>query len=45
MSEQQHNTALNEADFMRLLLLHENALRAFARSLLPCFPAGMPWMM
>jgi RNA polymerase sigma-70 factor (ECF subfamily) len=39
MSEQQHNTALNEADFMRLLLLHENALRAFARSLLPCWDA------
>jgi RNA polymerase sigma-70 factor (ECF subfamily) len=35
MSEEQHNTALNEADFMRLLLQHENALRAFARSLLP----------
>lgn len=26
---------LTEADFMRLLLQHENALRAFARSLLP----------
>lgn len=39
MSEQDHKTGLNEADFMRLLLRHENALRAFARSLLPGWDA------
>ena len=39
MAEQDHKTALNEADFMRLLLQHENALRAFARSLLPGWDA------
>ena len=39
-SEQQDQTAsLGEADFMRLLLRHENALRAFARSLLPSWDA------
>ena len=31
--------SLTEADFMRLLLQHENALRAFARSLLPSWDA------
>ncbi len=39
MSEQDHKATLNEADFMRLLLQHENALRAFARSLLPGWDA------
>lgn len=39
MAEQDHKTALNEADFMRLLLQHENALRAFSRSLLPGWDA------
>ena len=39
MSEQDHKARLNEADFMRLLLQHENALRAFARSLLPGWDA------
>ncbi len=35
MSDNQNKSTLIEADFMRLLLQHENALRAFARSLLP----------
>lgn len=35
MAEEEELAMLNEADFMRLLLQHENALRAFARSLLP----------
>lgn len=39
MSEQDHKPALSEADYMRLLLQHENALRAFARSLLPGWDA------
>jgi len=39
MSDSQDKSALNEADFMRLLLQHENALRAFARSLLPDWDA------
>ena len=39
MSEQDHKPALSEADYMRLLLQHENALRAFARSLLPNWDA------
>jgi RNA polymerase sigma-70 factor (ECF subfamily) len=40
MSTDQDNTpALTEGDYMRLLLRHENALRAFARSLLPSWNA------
>ncbi|MEM1294656.1 MAG: sigma-70 family RNA polymerase sigma factor [Verrucomicrobiota bacterium] len=39
MAENQDQPKLNEADFMRLLLQHENALRAFARSLLPSWDA------
>ena len=39
MSEQDHKPVLSEADYMRLLLQHENALRAFARSLLPGWDA------
>ncbi|MBK1855606.1 sigma-70 family RNA polymerase sigma factor [Verrucomicrobiaceae bacterium 5K15] len=35
MAEDNKLARLGEADFMRLLLQHENALRAFARSLLP----------
>ena len=35
MPDNQDKSTLTEADFMRLLLQHENALRAFARSLLP----------
>ena len=39
MSDDQAKSMLNDADFMRLLLRHENALRAFARSLLPGWDA------
>ncbi len=39
MSDNQDKSTLTEADFMRLLLRHENALRAFARSLLPGWDA------
>lgn len=39
MSDNQDKSTLTEADFMRLLLQHENALRAFARSLLPGWDA------
>ena len=39
MPDNQDKSTLNEADFMRLLLRHENALRAFARSLLPDWDA------
>ena len=39
MSENEDKSTLIEADFMRLLLRHENALRAFARSLLPDWDA------
>ena len=39
MSDNQDKSTLTEADFMRLLLQHENALRAFARSLLPDWDA------
>ena len=40
MNTDQHNTPqLMEGDYMRLLLRHENALRAFARSLLPSWDA------
>ena len=39
MADNQDKSALTEADFMRLLLQHENALRAFARSLLPDWDA------
>lgn len=35
MLDSEDKSIWNEADFMRLLLQHENALRAFARSLLP----------
>tara|TARA_R110000850_G_scaffold55160_11_gene130743 strand:- start:727 stop:981 length:255 start_codon:yes stop_codon:yes gene_type:complete len=36
MERSEHSrTPLNEGDFMRLLMQHEPALRAFARSLLP----------
>ncbi|MGJ8641874.1 MAG: sigma-70 family RNA polymerase sigma factor [Luteolibacter sp.] len=35
MAEDEKIAVLTETDFMRLLLKHENALRAFARSLLP----------
>lgn len=35
MPDNQDKSTLTEADFMRLLLQHENALRAFARSVLP----------
>lgn len=35
MLDSEDKSIWNEADFMRLLLRHENALRAFARSLLP----------
>ena len=33
--DQPEHRQLNQSDFMRLLMLHEPALRAFARSLLP----------
>ena len=39
MPDNQDKSTLTEADFMRLLLQHENALRAFARSLLPDWDA------
>jgi RNA polymerase sigma-70 factor (ECF subfamily) len=39
MLDNQDKSTLTEADFMRLLLRHENALRAFARSLLPDWDA------
>ena len=39
MSDNQDKSTLTEVDFMRLLLQHENALRAFARSLLPDWDA------
>ena len=39
MSDNQEKSTLTEADFMRLLLQHENALRAFSRSLLPGWDA------
>jgi len=39
MPDNQDKSTLMEADFMRLLLQHENALRAFARSLLPDWDA------
>ncbi len=39
MPDNQDKSTLTEADFMRLLLRHENALRAFARSLLPDWDA------
>jgi RNA polymerase sigma-70 factor, ECF subfamily len=39
MAKDKNKQALTEADFMRLLLQHENALRAFARSLLPGWDA------
>ncbi len=39
MLDDQDKSTLTEADFMRLLLQHENALRAFARSLLPDWDA------
>ena len=39
MMDNQDKSTLTEADFMRLLLQHENALRAFARSLLPDWDA------
>lgn len=39
MQDNQDKSTLTEADFMRLLLRHENALRAFARSLLPGWDA------
>ena len=38
-ADQNSKPPLAEADFMRLLLRHENALRAFARSLLPSWDA------
>jgi RNA polymerase sigma-70 factor, ECF subfamily len=34
-----NRSSLTEGDYMRLLLRHENALRAFARSLLPSWDA------
>ena len=37
--EKDKQERLTESDFMRLLLSHENALRAFARSLLPGWDA------
>lgn len=39
MPDHLDKSTLTEADFMRLLLQHENALRAFARSLLPDWDA------
>ena len=39
MADNLDKPTLTEADFMRLLLQHENALRAFARSLLPDWDA------
>ena len=38
-SEYSKDGSDSEADFVRLLLRHENALRAFARSLLPHWDA------
>ena len=37
--EEENKTKLTEVDFMRMFLKHENALRAFARSLLPDWDA------
>ena len=39
MDEEENLAVLTEEGFMRLLLQHENALRAFARSLLPNWDA------
>jgi RNA polymerase sigma-70 factor (ECF subfamily) len=39
MAKDKDKQTLTEADFMRLLFQHENALRAFARSLLPDWDA------
>ncbi len=38
-NEEENKTKLTEVDFMRMFLKHENALRAFARSLLPDWDA------
>ena len=37
--EEENKTKPTEVDFMRMFLKHENALRAFARSLLPDWDA------
>ena len=37
--EEENKSTLTEVDFMRMFLKHENALRAFARSLLPDWDA------
>jgi RNA polymerase sigma-70 factor (ECF subfamily) len=39
MKEEKDNSTLREANFMGIFLKHENALRAFARSLLPDWDA------